>query len=180
MTANRPLSDDAVDITSATDTAFGSFRTLWNWRFLTWALTVRDVKLRYKLPDGDTSKLIEQAVPSAALTAATAPKGDFAFAAAVAAYGQVLRGDEMMLGFGFDDIGKLAGSQDNFWRQEFLQWLLDGVVAADYAPEAVEEALEAAWDYIDRDQAREQVFVIALSQLYVELHPGQPLPIEPV
>ena len=48
MTANRPLSDDAVDITSATDTAFGSFRTLWNWRFLTWALTVRDVKLRYK------------------------------------------------------------------------------------------------------------------------------------
>ena len=44
-----------------------------------------------------------------------------AFAAAVAAYGQVLRGDEMMLGFGFDDIGRLAGSQDNFWRQEFLQ-----------------------------------------------------------
>jgi Ca-activated chloride channel family protein len=27
----------------------------------------------------------------------------------------------MMLGFGFDDIGRLAGSQDNFWRQEFLQ-----------------------------------------------------------
>ncbi|MFO6429020.1 vWA domain-containing protein [Erythrobacter sp. W302b] len=80
-----------------------------------------NVKLRYKLPDGDTSKLIEQAVPSAAFTSATAPKGDFAFAAAVAAYGQVLRGDEMMLGFGFDDIGKLAGSQDNFWRQEFLQ-----------------------------------------------------------
>ena len=80
-----------------------------------------NVKLRYKLPDGDTSKLIEQAVPSSALAAASAPKGDFAFAAAVAAYGQVLRGDEMMMGFGFDAIGQLAGSQDNFWRQEFLQ-----------------------------------------------------------
>jgi Ca-activated chloride channel family protein len=80
-----------------------------------------NVKLRYKLPDGDTSKLIEQAVPSAALKSAAAPRGDFAFAAAVAAYGQVLRGDELMMGFGFDDIGELAGNQDNFWRQEFLQ-----------------------------------------------------------
>ncbi|PKP64255.1 MAG: hypothetical protein CVT87_02285, partial [Alphaproteobacteria bacterium HGW-Alphaproteobacteria-9] len=42
-------------------------------------------------------------------------------AAAVAAYGQVLRGDELMNGFGFDDIGTLAGGQDNFWRQEFLR-----------------------------------------------------------
>ena len=80
-----------------------------------------NVKLRYKMPDGDTSKLIEQVVPSAALKTAAAPKGDFAFAAAVAAFGQVLRGDEMMMGFGFDDIGQLAGSQDNFWRQEFLR-----------------------------------------------------------
>ncbi|WP_324076238.1 MAG: VWA domain-containing protein [Erythrobacter sp.] len=80
-----------------------------------------NVKLRYKLPDGDTSKLIEQAVPSAALKSATLPQGDFAFAAAVAAFGQVLRGDEMMMGFGFDDIGTLAGTQENFWRQEFLR-----------------------------------------------------------
>jgi Ca-activated chloride channel family protein len=80
-----------------------------------------NVKLRYKLPDGDTSRLIEQAVPAAALQTAAQPQGDFAFAAAVAAYGQVLRGDTMMMGFGFDDIGALAGQQDNFWRQEFLQ-----------------------------------------------------------
>lgn len=79
------------------------------------------VKLRYKLPDGDTSKLIEQVVPYSALRDATAPRGDFAFAAAVAAYGQVLRGDTLMKGFGFEEIGKLAGDQDNFWRQEFLQ-----------------------------------------------------------
>lgn len=80
-----------------------------------------NVKLRYKLPDGDTSKLIEQVVASSAFSNAAAPKGDFAFAAAVAAFGQVLRGDELMQGYGFDDIGGLAGSQDNFWRQEFLQ-----------------------------------------------------------
>ena len=46
---------------------------------------------------------------------------DFAFAASVAAFGQILRGDELMQGFDFDDIGALAGGQDNFWRQEFLQ-----------------------------------------------------------
>ncbi len=80
-----------------------------------------NVKLRYKLPDGETSRLIERAVPSAALKSAALPGGDFAFAAAVAAFGQVLRGDELMMGFGFDEIGRLAGSQDNFWRQEFLR-----------------------------------------------------------
>ncbi len=79
------------------------------------------VKLRYKLPTSDTSKLIEQEVASSAFKSADAPQGDFAFAAAVAAYGQVLRGDELMQGFGFSDIGALAGGQDNFWRQEFLR-----------------------------------------------------------
>jgi Ca-activated chloride channel family protein len=79
------------------------------------------VKLRYKLPDGDTSRLIERVVSADALARAGAPQGDFAFAAAVAAYGQVLRGDEMMMGFGYEDIIRLAGQQDNFWRQEFLQ-----------------------------------------------------------
>jgi Ca-activated chloride channel family protein len=79
------------------------------------------VKLRYKLPTGDTSKLIEQVVASSAFKTAAAPQGDFAFAAAVAAYGQVLCGDELMNGFGFSDIGALAGGQDNFWRQEFLR-----------------------------------------------------------
>jgi len=84
------------------------------------------IKLRYKMPDGDASNLIERVVPSAALKAAAAPHGDFAFAAAVAAFGQVLRGDELMMGYGFADIGNLAGDQnargrDNFWRQEFLR-----------------------------------------------------------
>ena len=56
------------------------------------------------------------------------PTGDFAFAASVAAFGQVLRGDTLMQEFDFDDIGELAGRQRNFWRQEFLQ--LNAVAAS--------------------------------------------------
>ncbi|GGC40717.1 hypothetical protein GCM10011371_30180 [Novosphingobium marinum] len=79
------------------------------------------VKLRYKLPDGDTSRLIEKPIPSSALLKAGRPQGDFAFAAAVAAFGQSLRGDEMLMGFGPQGIAALAGRQDDFWRQEFIQ-----------------------------------------------------------
>lgn len=77
------------------------------------------VKLRYKLPDGDTSRLIETLVPSSALTDARLPRGDFAFAASVAAFGQLLRGDDMMGDYGFADIERLSGRQGDFWRQEF-------------------------------------------------------------
>ncbi len=79
------------------------------------------VKLRFKLPDGDTSRLIDTVVMSDAFSNARAPTGDFAFAASVAAFGQILRGDELMQNFGFDEVGELAGGQQDFWRQEFLQ-----------------------------------------------------------
>ncbi len=79
------------------------------------------VKLRYKLPDGKTSRLIDTVIRSDALATAKAPRGDFAFAASVAAFGQILRGDELMNGFGHDDVSELAGRQRNFWRQEFLE-----------------------------------------------------------
>jgi len=79
------------------------------------------VKLRYKLPNGSRSKLLEQVVMSDAFSRAQTPRGDFAFAAAVAAYGQLLRGDDMMMDFTHEDVGTLAGRQSNFWRQEFLE-----------------------------------------------------------
>ena len=44
-----------------------------------------------------------------------------AFATAVAAYGQKLRGDTLLNGYGFRQIVSLAGGQENFWRQEFLR-----------------------------------------------------------
>jgi Ca-activated chloride channel family protein len=77
------------------------------------------VKLRYKLPSGGASREISQAVPLAALKMAAAPKGDMAFATAVAAFGQKLRGDKYLGEFGFADIRKLAAGQGDFWRQQF-------------------------------------------------------------
>ena len=79
------------------------------------------VKLRYKLPNGDTSRLIERTVPASMIARAGQPSGDFAFAAAVAAFGQALRGDEMLNSFTYDDIARLAGGQRDFWRQEFVR-----------------------------------------------------------
>jgi len=87
------------------------------------------VKLRYKLPDGDISRLIERTVARSDFAAARAPQGDMAFAVAVAAYGQKLRGDPLLGGYAFTDIVALAGRQSNFWRQEFLKLadLADGL-----------------------------------------------------
>jgi Ca-activated chloride channel family protein len=79
------------------------------------------VKLRYKLPDGTTSRLIERPVPASLMAAHRAPTGDFAFAAAVAAFGQKLRGDPLMGDFGNRQIIALAGRQNDFWRQEFIR-----------------------------------------------------------
>ncbi|MCB2074743.1 MAG: VWA domain-containing protein [Novosphingobium sp.] len=79
------------------------------------------VKLRYKLPNGKASRLIERAVPAGLMHRSSRPTGDFAFATAVAAFGQTLRGDEMMNGFTFDQITGLARGQHDFWRQEFVR-----------------------------------------------------------
>jgi Ca-activated chloride channel homolog len=79
------------------------------------------VKLRYKLPNGTTSKLIEQPVPVSLMYRRIAPSPDFNFAVAVAAFGQRLRGDPLMNGFKNDQIVALAGRQNDFWRQEFIR-----------------------------------------------------------
>ena len=77
------------------------------------------LKLRYKLPGSESSKLIEQPVPAAALASAAPAQGDFAFATAVAAFGQKLRGDEYLGNYGWSDIRALAGTDGDYWRQEF-------------------------------------------------------------
>jgi Ca-activated chloride channel family protein len=79
------------------------------------------VKLRYKMPDGTTSRLIERPVPASLLRDAPLPRGDMAFATAVAAFGQRLRGDTLLNGYGFQEIAALAGKQEDFWRQEFVR-----------------------------------------------------------
>jgi Ca-activated chloride channel family protein len=82
---------------------------------------IATVRLRYKLPDSDNSRLIERPVPASLLATATRPQGDMAFAVAVAAFGQKLRGDTRLGRFSFGDIENLAGSQSSYWRQEFIQ-----------------------------------------------------------
>lgn len=78
------------------------------------------LKLRYKQPDADTSQLIQRSIPTTSFQNAQAPKGDMAFAISVAAYGQILRGDDQMNGFGLKDVASLAGAQTDYRRQEFL------------------------------------------------------------
>ncbi|MWV28583.1 vWA domain-containing protein [Aurantiacibacter rhizosphaerae] len=79
------------------------------------------VQLRYKLPGQDRSRLIQRPVSTTMLASARPARGDMAFVAAVAAYGQGLRGDTLLRGFGYDDAVSLAGRQDGYWREEFLQ-----------------------------------------------------------
>jgi Ca-activated chloride channel homolog len=79
------------------------------------------LKLRYKLPDGDTSMLIEQPVSTSMIRAAARPQGDLAFASAVAAFGQKLRGDKYLGSFTYGDVRRLAGDQRGYLREEFLK-----------------------------------------------------------
>ncbi|NML07049.1 VWA domain-containing protein [Sphingomonas sp. G-3-2-10] len=79
------------------------------------------VKLRYKLPGNETSRLISRPVPAGLIRTAQAPRGDMAFITAVAAFGQRLRGDKYLNNFGYSQILGLAGSSNNYWRTEFGQ-----------------------------------------------------------
>ena len=83
------------------------------------------LRLRYKLPDSDNSLLMEQALKTADIQRdAGKASADFRFSAAVAAFGQLLRGGKYTGDFGYDDIAMLARdarAKDNFgYRGEFL------------------------------------------------------------
>ena len=81
------------------------------------------LRLRYKLPGESQSRLIEQPVGAALIRSAGAPSGDTAFVAAVAAYGQLLRGDTNLGRFSFADARALArrARTDDYWRREFVR-----------------------------------------------------------
>jgi Ca-activated chloride channel family protein len=68
------------------------------------------LRLRYKLPDQDESRLIEQTLAGNMLERAAAPGPDLARAAAVAAFGQLLRGGNHAGSFQYDDVAALARS----------------------------------------------------------------------
>jgi Ca-activated chloride channel family protein len=85
------------------------------------------LRIRYKLPGQDTSRLIERPITDrdAVRDIASAPEST-RWATAVAGYGQLLRHDQFLAtGYGYDDVIRLAqsarGSDEFGWRAEFIQ-----------------------------------------------------------
>jgi Ca-activated chloride channel family protein len=84
------------------------------------------LRLRYKAPDGEASRLIETPLLVTALAEADddAPS-DARFAAAVAAFGQKLRGGDYIGAFGYEQIAETAraarGSDGDGYRAEFIE-----------------------------------------------------------
>jgi Ca-activated chloride channel family protein len=84
------------------------------------------LRLRYKQPAGDKSTLIERPLMRKQIQTELAQTSDrFRFSAAVAAFGQQLRGADYLRTYQYDDIRKLAQSargKDPFgYRGEFLK-----------------------------------------------------------
>jgi Ca-activated chloride channel homolog len=83
------------------------------------------VKIRYKAPDGDVSKLITTPVTSASEVGSfDAASNDQRFSVAVAAFGQKLRGSDQVAGMNYDWIAEIAtaarGTDPFGYRAEFL------------------------------------------------------------
>ena len=84
------------------------------------------LRVRYKLPGEDDSRLIERPLVDADIVAdVSAAPGETRFAVAVAAFGQLLREEPYLRDFGFDAVLTLAQSargEDAFgYRAEFVQ-----------------------------------------------------------
>jgi Ca-activated chloride channel family protein len=82
------------------------------------------VKLRYKAPDGDRSKLIEIPLAAGDIPPFAAASEDFRFAAAVAAFGMKLRGSPDAGEISWSEIQNIVrgalGSDPGSYRAEFL------------------------------------------------------------
>ena len=97
------------------------------------------LRIRYKMPGEDESQLIALPIDSRHVAASVeeAP-GEARFAAAVAAFGQTLRGDAYVQGFGYDAIADLARGavgEDAFgYRAEFLRLVRLAGTATAQAP----------------------------------------------
>jgi Ca-activated chloride channel family protein len=84
------------------------------------------LKLRYKAPEGETSQLMSHPIGTGQMEMALERTSeDFRFSAAVAAFGQLLRGGRYTGKFAYGDVEQLARSargEDKFgYRSEFLQ-----------------------------------------------------------
>ncbi len=84
------------------------------------------LKLRYKLPEESSSRLVKAAVLKESIVNKLQQNSDdFRFAAAVAAFGQLLRGGKYLQQFGYDEIISLArgslGGDASGYRAEMMR-----------------------------------------------------------
>jgi len=91
------------------------------------------LKIRYKLPDSDTSQLIEQPIPIDSRDVPQNILRDVQFSTAVAGFGQLLRGGTFTGPLNYDDIIKQAqaakGDDPFGYRTEFVQLVRKAKVA---------------------------------------------------
>lgn len=97
------------------------------------------VKMRYKLPESDTSRLINVPVPVSSEVKDTAEiPEESRFAAAVAAFGELLRGGRYTKSFTLDDVIALAqgakGNDPFGYRAEFVNLVRLAKTAQALAP----------------------------------------------
>ncbi|NOT74860.1 MAG: DUF3520 domain-containing protein [Cyclobacteriaceae bacterium] len=95
---------------------------------------IMTIKLRYKKPDGDVSKLITHPVMDANI-ALTKTSDDFRWSASVAAFGMLLRESEFVKGFSYDKVLQLAsaskGEDPQGYQAEFISLVKSmGLVAS--------------------------------------------------
>jgi Ca-activated chloride channel family protein len=96
------------------------------------------LKIRYKLPAEDTSRLIETPIRERDQAGGAAPR-EARFAASVAAFGQILRGGRYTGDFDHDDVIALAQAnkgEDEFgYRAEFINLVRLAKSAASMEPQ---------------------------------------------
>lgn len=82
------------------------------------------LRLRYKHPDEDESRLLEYPIARSAIVPKERTSADFRLAASVAAFGQLLRGGKYLSGFDFDAVQRLAktalGEDEEGYRREYV------------------------------------------------------------
>jgi Ca-activated chloride channel family protein len=99
------------------------------------------LRLRYKLPGNDSSRLIENPILASSLT--SRPGESFRFASAVAAYADLLRGGTHVDGWNWIDVAKAArdaeGGDRYGLRREFVDLVDQGrrIVASDSKPQVI-------------------------------------------
>ncbi len=103
---------------------------------------IMTVKLRYKAPDGDVSKLIERPVKDEHIVIAKT-SDNFRFAAAVAQFGLLLRDSEFKSEASYASVISLAkkakGNDDEGYRSEFIRLVENARLLAKTKPAAEDD-----------------------------------------